>query len=158
MGYYLQAFICKHADTNIFTDNFDKAKKIEIGQGLSLIPMTEELFDQINNFVVSNSVDKFDYLTDNIETKILQLIDDKKFAYVEAEYFGGEGGQIAIIWSNYKRESFFEYGQECIEQVKELAEAAQNPNDAEMKNKAKKADRMLGRIMKSVSNHTKLIT
>ena len=117
MGYYLHAFICKHADTNIFTDNFDKAKKIEIGQGLSLIPMTEELFDQINNFVVSNSVDKFDYLTDNIETKILQLIDDKKFAYVEAEYFGGEGGQITIIWSNYKRESFFEYGQECINRV-----------------------------------------
>ena len=47
---------------------------------------------------------------------------------------------------------------DALEQVKELAEAAQNPNDAEMKNKAKKADRMLGRIMKSVSNHTKLIT
>ena len=117
MGYYLQAFICKQADTNTFTDNLDKAKKIEIGQGLSLIPMTEQLFDQINNFVVSNSVDKFEYLTDNIETKILQLIDDKKIAYVEAEYFGGEGGQIAIIWNNHKRECFFEYGQECINRV-----------------------------------------
>lgn len=117
MGYYLQAFICKQADTNIFTDNYDKAKNIEIGQGLSLIPMTEELFDQINNLVVSNSVDKFEYLTDNIETKILQLIDDKKIAYVEAEYFGGQGGQIAIIWNNGKRQSFFEYGQECINRV-----------------------------------------
>jgi hypothetical protein len=117
MGYYLKAFICKQADTNIFTDNFDKAKDIEIGQELSLIPMTEELFDQINNLVVSNSVDKFEYLTDNIETKILQLIGDKKIAYVEAEYFGGQGGQIAIIWNNRKRQSFFEYGQECINKV-----------------------------------------
>jgi len=117
MGYYLQAFICKQDDTNNLTDKFEKAKKIEIGQGLSLIPMTEELFDQINEFVVSNAVDKFEYLTDNIETKILQLIADKKFAYVEAEYFGGEGGQIAIIWSDQKRETFFEYGQECINRV-----------------------------------------
>ena len=117
MGYNLQAFICKQADANIFTENFDKAKNIEIGQGLSLIPMTEELFDQINNFVVSDSVDKFEYLTDNIETEILQLIDCKKCAYVEAEYFGGQGGQIAIIWSNGRRQSFFEYGQECINGV-----------------------------------------
>ena len=117
MGYYLQAFICKHTDSNILTDRFDKAKKIEIGQGLSLIPMTEELFDQINEFLESNSVGKFEYLTDNIETKILQLIADKKLAYVEAEYFGGEGGQMAIIWNNQKRESFFEYGHECINRV-----------------------------------------
>ena len=55
MGYFLQAFICKQSDTNIFIENFDKAKKVVIGQGLSLIPMTEELFDQINNFAVSNA-------------------------------------------------------------------------------------------------------
>lgn len=117
MGYYLQAFICKQADSNIFTDNFDKAKKIEIGQGLDLVPMTEDLFDQVNNFVVSNSVDKFEYLTDNIETKVLQLIGDKKIAYVEAEYFGGQGGQIAIIWGNHKRQHLFPYGQDCINKV-----------------------------------------
>lgn len=117
MGYYLQAFICKQADTNIFTNNFDKAKNVVIGQGLSLIPMTEDLYDQINDFVVSNSVDKFEYLTDNIEAKVLQLIGDKKVGYVEAEYFGGAGGQIAIIWNNHKRENFFEYGQECINRV-----------------------------------------
>ncbi|MEG4442763.1 hypothetical protein QUB47_11380 [Microcoleus sp. AT9_B5] len=47
--------------------------------------------------------------------------------------------------------------EDALEQVKELAEAAQNPNDAEMKNKAKKADRMLGRIMKGVPQATKLL-
>ncbi|MCC3407940.1 MAG: hypothetical protein JGK17_20575 [Microcoleus sp. PH2017_10_PVI_O_A] len=47
--------------------------------------------------------------------------------------------------------------QDALEQVKELAEAAQNPNDAEMKNKAKKADRMLGRIISAVPQATKLL-
>ena len=69
------------------------------------------------NFEASNSVDKFEYLTANIETKILQLIGDKKFAYVEAEYFGGEGGQIAIIWNNRARQKLFSYGQENINKV-----------------------------------------
>ncbi|MEG4506389.1 hypothetical protein QUA81_22690 [Microcoleus sp. F6_B4] len=47
--------------------------------------------------------------------------------------------------------------QDALEQVKELAEAAKNPNDAEMKNKAKKADRMLGRIISAVPQATKLL-
>ncbi|MEZ2277799.1 MAG: hypothetical protein ACBR12_12905 [Microcoleus sp.] len=47
--------------------------------------------------------------------------------------------------------------EDALKQVKELAEAAQNPNDAEMKNKAKTADRMLGRIMKSVPQATKFL-
>lgn len=46
---------------------------------------------------------------------------------------------------------------DALEQVQELAEAAQNPNDSEMKNKAKKADRMLERIMKGVPKATELL-
>ena len=47
--------------------------------------------------------------------------------------------------------------EDALEQVKALAEAAKNPNDAEMKNKAKKADRMLGRIISAVPQATKLL-
>ena len=46
---------------------------------------------------------------------------------------------------------------DALKQVKDLAEAAQNPNDSEMKNKAKTADRMLGRIMKSVPQATQFL-
>ena len=130
MGYFLKAFICKQSDTNIFIENFDKAKKVVIGQGLSLIPMTEELFDQINNFAVSNSINNFEYLTESIEVKILQLIDNKKIAYVEAEYFGGEGGQIAIIWENSKREKFLDFGRDNINEVlKDFGAIAEKDKD-----------------------------
>jgi hypothetical protein len=46
---------------------------------------------------------------------------------------------------------------DALEQVKDLAEAAQNPNDGGMKEKAKKADRMLERIMKGVPKATELL-
>ena len=117
MGYYLHAFICKHADTNALTNHFDKAIKVDIGQGLNLVPLTDELYDQINNFKVSPSVDKFEYLTTNIEQEILSAIGDRKFAYVEAEYFGGNGGQSTIVWNNGKREKLLAFGQNRINQV-----------------------------------------
>ena len=117
MGYYLQGFICRQSDTSLFTDKFDKAVSVELGQGVALIPMTEELFDQINNFSSSPSVEKFEYMTENVEQKVLSAIGDKKIAYVEAEYFGGEGGQIAIIWNNSKREQILLFGQDKINQV-----------------------------------------
>ncbi|MCC3410753.1 MULTISPECIES: hypothetical protein [unclassified Microcoleus] len=47
--------------------------------------------------------------------------------------------------------------EDALKQVKELAEAATNPNDAEMKTKAKQANRMLERIMKSVPKATELL-
>jgi hypothetical protein len=86
------------------THKFGKAVSVDLGQGLSLVPMTEELFDQINNFCSSPSVDKFEHMTENVEQKVLDAIGDRKLAYIEAEYFGGEGGQIAIIWNNNRRE------------------------------------------------------
>jgi hypothetical protein len=117
MGYYLQGFICRQSDTSLLTGKFDKAVSVELGQGLALIPMTEELFDQINNFSSSASVDKFEYLTENVERKVLDAIGDKKFAYIEAEYFGGQGGQMAIVWNNNRREQILPFGQDKINQV-----------------------------------------
>ncbi|MFI5205970.1 MAG: hypothetical protein ACHQVK_03440, partial [Candidatus Paceibacterales bacterium] len=117
MGYYLQGFICKTSDSNCLTNAFDRAIKVDIGQGLSLLPMTEDLFDQINNFSISNDIDSFQYLTENIETKILLTIGDRPFSYVEAEYHGGQGGQIAIIWKEGKRLHLLPYDQDRINQV-----------------------------------------
>ncbi len=117
MGYHLQAFICKNSDSNLLAEPFDKVKAIELGKDLTLIPMTEELYDQINSLVVSDSVSKFAYLTEHIESQVLKFIGNAKVAYIEADYFGGQGGQMAIIWKNNKREYFVEYGQDCINEV-----------------------------------------
>jgi hypothetical protein len=117
MGYHLQAFLCRESDTRLLTEKFDKAVSVDIGQGLSFIPMTEELFDQLNNFTSSSSVDRFEYMTEYVEHKILNAMGDRKFAYVEAEYFGGEGGQIAIIWNNNRQQQILPFGQDKINQV-----------------------------------------
>jgi len=129
--YVLQAFICRQSDSGIFTERFDNAVDVAIGQGLSLVPMAEGLFDQINNFALSPAVETFEYLTENIERVILDTIGNSKFAYVEAEYFGGTGGQTAIVWNNAKRESVLPFGADRINQaLKEFGVTANSGQDA----------------------------
>lgn len=117
MGYYLEAFICFQTEANLLRDKFDKAVSVNIGQGLFLIPLTERLYDQINNFAEPILLNNFEYLSESIERNVLDTLGNAKFAYVEAEYFGGEGGQNAIIWNNGRREQILPFGQDKINQV-----------------------------------------
>jgi hypothetical protein len=131
MGYYLQAFICRQKDRECIKTKFDKAVSVDIGQGLSLIPMTEELFDQINNFEISPSIEDFEYLTENLESKILSVAENNLISYVEADYHGGEGGQRAIIWKDKNRQLLLGFGQERINQVLKYFGVAANQGEDE---------------------------
>ena len=61
-------------DSDLLIAAFDKAVPVHIGQDLSLIPMTEELFDQINCFKISYAIKNFTYLTGNVEEKYWMLL------------------------------------------------------------------------------------
>lgn len=117
MTYILQAFITKKSNHNYLTDFYENATAVDIGDELSLIPFTTELFDEINKLTESKPIGKFDYLTENIEVELLKQIGDIKLAYIEADYFGGEGGQIAIIWEEQKRIYLSEWGDWEINKV-----------------------------------------
>jgi len=114
MGYYLSAFIGRGENLNRIRDSYNEAIIVELSQGVSLIPLTEELFDEINNFEASGNILSFEYLTPNIERQILKIAQEGVLAYVEADYFGGEGGQTGIMWKDGKRSVEYKYGQGVI--------------------------------------------
>jgi hypothetical protein len=103
MAYVLQAFIVNKSSQNKLTDFYRNAVAVEIGQELSLIPFTTELFDEVNRHVESKQIGRFDCLRENIEVELLKRTQNIKIAYIEADYFGGRGEQIAIIWEENKR-------------------------------------------------------
>jgi len=117
MGYYLRAFVGRCDDLKPIAEAYHEAKIIPLDQGISLVPHTEELYDQINNFDSSANLQSFEFLTAKIESEILKVIDHKPIAYVEADYFGGKGGQVGIIWTGGKRIAEFKYGQDVINTV-----------------------------------------
>ncbi|WP_160713459.1 hypothetical protein [Chitinophaga solisilvae] len=114
MGYYLNAFIGKSRDINCICKAYNLAIPVNLDQDISLIPLTEDLFDQINELDATEGVDGFEYLTVTIEMNVLGAIKEKPLAYVEVTYFGGEGGQTGIIWKDGKRNAELAYGQEAI--------------------------------------------
>jgi hypothetical protein len=130
MGYYLEAFICKTQDADLITNRFTKAVSVELDDHLSMIPMTEELFDEINQLSSSPSIGNFQYITENVEQKVLDSIGVQRFAYVEAEYFGGEGGQMSIVWNNNERIQLLAFGDGRINTVlKDFGVIARGGND-----------------------------
>ena len=117
MGYYLQAFLGHRAELELIQKEYSVSMIIDLEQNISIIPLTEELYDQINNYSESDSILIFEYFTINMEEKILEIIGKRKLGYVEAEYFGGEGGQQAIIWNEGRRVLELSYDQDRINAV-----------------------------------------
>lgn len=90
MGYILQAFIGRQADLQIIADKYHKAQIVTVGQNISIVPMIEDLFDEINEVTISEEVNSFMFLTTKIEQSILKIIGTRLIGYIEAEYFGGQ--------------------------------------------------------------------
>nr|WP_143404151.1 hypothetical protein [Gaetbulibacter sp. 4G1] len=82
-----------------------------------MIPMTDELFDQINEMKHSSGISTFEFLTENIEQKTIQVIENRELAYVESEFFGGQGGHIGIIWKNGKRDFLTESDKSSMNKI-----------------------------------------
>jgi len=117
MGYILQALITKKAAHHQFTASYKHAVAVNLVQDLILIPFTGELFDEINKLSQSKPIGKFCYLTENIELELLKHFEKEKVAYIEADYFGAKGTQIAIIWEDKRRIYLSEPGNNEINKV-----------------------------------------
>lgn len=103
MGHFLRAFIGDKENLTPIQEKYYSSKLIELSDNIFMIPMTDELFDEINQLETSSEISSFELLTKNIEKKILELIEGKKLAYVESEFFGGQGGHIGLLWENGHR-------------------------------------------------------
>jgi hypothetical protein len=82
---------------------------------MALVPMTDELFNEINKYRVDNVVGNWEFLTTDIENEILDLIGHDMLSYIEAEYHGGQGG---IIWKEGKRIFEIEFQQDVINDIR----------------------------------------
>jgi len=113
----LKRFICAQNEAEVFSGRYRSATIVNLDQGLTLIPFTVELFNEIITSSSSEHVGTFELLTENIEDEILTTIVNGRIAYIEAAYHGGEGGQSGIIWEQNKRVTQLEYGQTRINEV-----------------------------------------
>lgn len=117
MGYYLQAFIGQTNELNKIHLQYSISKLILLDQGISMIPLTEELFYQIYGKNEPEWILPGEENIQLIETAVLKVIDNSKLAYVEAHYWGGDGWQMGLIWEDGKRILELDNGQDRINEI-----------------------------------------
>ncbi|QGQ96589.1 hypothetical protein EHS13_17765 [Paenibacillus psychroresistens] len=105
MGYYFRGMISTDNIVNISRDKYKNLNIINLYNNLVIIPLTDELFDEVNENR-SVSIKNYKYFTDRIGLFCSNISMISKIAYVEAEYFGGIGSQNGIVWD--KEKVFFE--------------------------------------------------
>ncbi|MCX5402309.1 hypothetical protein [Streptomyces sp. NBC_00102] len=99
MGYQLQAVIAGDEVVRTVSREVPGSRVAPLGQGLSLMPMSAEVFD-----AVTDGSDREDLgfwlLPGGFDTLLARWSAGGPIAYVEAEYFGGVGEQRAAVWAD----------------------------------------------------------
>ena len=107
MGYTLFALVGKEPELQTIAGKFKNAKMIMLDQGIGIIPMSGDLYNEMNNFESADAIENFIYLNTNIQNKILELVSTGTIGYIEADYSGGQGEQAGIVIKDGVRDAFF---------------------------------------------------
>jgi hypothetical protein len=100
MGYYLQAIIGKQQTLTQHVSAFQHARIVPLAQDIAIIPITDDLYDEMAE---GEDIEPFEKLSPGVEEWAQRISALATVAYVEAEFFGGTGGQIAVAWSGGSR-------------------------------------------------------
>jgi len=117
VGYYLQAIVGRRELLARHLCDYAGARLVDLEQGLALIPMTDELFDEIGSGVKKADIFKY---SEGVAKWLVQISSEGPVAYIEAEYFGGAGGQNAAFFQNHKETLFADNGSGNINAVLRL--------------------------------------
>ena len=96
MSYYLQAFVGTAKALDERASDFQHANLVVLPQMMALIPLTDELHLEIGS---GSEADCFEKLSVPVLQWGQRISIIAPVAYVEAEFWGGVGGQSSIVWS-----------------------------------------------------------
>ncbi|MFJ4277504.1 hypothetical protein [Streptomyces massasporeus] len=97
MSYDLRAVIGAEQMLRVATRDLSAARLASLGQGLSLMPMTDALFEAVADGG-GDGAWGFQEFPGGFEKVLAGWSAGGPVAYVEAEYFGGIGEQRAAVW------------------------------------------------------------
>src|SRR4051812_47099825 len=94
MGYDIQAIISTQSVLEAHSADYSSAVVAPLGSGFALIPITDKLLDEVG---ASGESGQFYKLTPAIADWLHAISASAPAAYVEADFFGGVGGQSATV-------------------------------------------------------------
>jgi hypothetical protein len=97
MGYILEAVVGSENVLRKAIQGQPAAVLVTLGQGIAMVPMTDELFAAVTDGGSDRPLG-FWKLPGGFERVLSDWSSAGPVGYVEAEYFGGFGGQRAALW------------------------------------------------------------
>ncbi len=99
MGYFLDAIVGPEAALRAHAKPFKKSRIVRLGNGLALIPMTEELHLEMSG---GKPMGAYNQVVECLSKWVQTASKGQFVAYVQAGFFGGQGTQSAIVWKDGK--------------------------------------------------------
>lgn len=96
MGHCIQAIVCQQGVGLPTKRQRTWPEPIALAQGYTLVPMFESVLDAVPHEDGAQKFEGFTYLTHGLLTFLTELSEKSPLAYLETDYFGGEGGQAAL--------------------------------------------------------------
>lgn len=97
MGYFFRGIISTSSIVDFCKIKYKNLHLIQLHHNLVTIPLTDELFDEINDGQ-GIPIKNYEYLTDRLGIFCSDISRFEKVAYIEADYFDGMGFQSGIVW------------------------------------------------------------
>jgi hypothetical protein len=97
----VDALIAKADDLTAAARRFGTAIVCSLAQGFSLLPITVDLGKELVGYQpgARNVLTKpLGYLSDELQTLAMEISHYTPVAYISTYYFGGQGGQDAVVW------------------------------------------------------------
>ncbi|TCZ65197.1 hypothetical protein [Flaviaesturariibacter aridisoli] len=116
MAYSFSGFIGTLEPVQRICTRFILARPVSLGQDLFLVPLTDELREQMTS-PAAEPVPGFELLTGAMEPVALSASMLGPLAYVEVTHWKGEGSEAGIIWEAGARLRTIRFGQGLINTV-----------------------------------------
>ncbi len=108
MGHMIQAIIGKKDIIEKIAGDWVKAQTRELPQGYSLLFLTDALYDDIEELLEDENMEKIEDFEDMVcyTTPVVHLLKHYSFhsqlVYIETDYAGGYGTQAGVLFVNGK--------------------------------------------------------
>lgn len=102
MGHCIHAIVAPHVTSDVISSCWPELPRLIRDNGFNIFPVDADLIDAriAPDETPNENGDEFMLLTPGFLKLLQSLSRDGQLAYVETEYFGGAGGQGALVFHN----------------------------------------------------------
>lgn len=100
MGHCIQAIVGASDVADAISVRFPQLPRVSTSAGFAIFPVDEVFVDSVAQAIPQNTGAEFMLLTEGFREVLRSLSSLGTIAYIETDYFGGVGGQGAVVYSN----------------------------------------------------------